>query len=382
MLLLIRPLSLSLAAGIALLTATLCCADETFPVVHNEPITVRILGGKDGQPLAHLHLVLLAGYDQGDLHGQLYRAELLTDAHGQVHLPKQLANLPWLQVWVAKKQLCQANPRGESFSVELIRRDGVSAPNLCGTATVEDAPGVFTVFVKSKEQNAPAVTLVARAKAPVADATAQPAAVASAQKPVEAVTRPPAAQIPAVSVAATLQQKSAPAQADKVLKPTEPALKPAVAETRSLAAQIPAAPVAATLQEKPAPAPVLKPTEPAQPVAAVPAAVPTLAPAAVPSPAHAANAAKDSHSGRANVTAYRLARRVAMRPVSHRARPVLASCEVRKPREKSAPPVASSTRSEDKPATVLDATHKSKPAAGVRLEAATPSEPKAPLKKE
>src|ERR1017187_141772 len=171
----IRPLALSLAAGIALLPATLYGMAEIFPVVHNDPITVRILGGKDGQPLAHLHLVLLAGYDRSDLHHQLYRAELLTDAHGQVHLPKQLANLPWLQVWVAKKPLCQANPRGESFSVELIRRDGLSAPNLCGTATIEDVPGVFTVFVKSKEKNAPAVTLVARAEAPA------PVAVATAQ---------------------------------------------------------------------------------------------------------------------------------------------------------------------------------------------------------
>jgi len=360
----IRPLALSLAAGMALLTATLCCADETFPVVHNEPITVRILGGKDGQPLAHLHLVLLAGYDQGDLHGQLYRAELLTDAHGQVHLPKQLANLPWLQVWVAKKQLCQANPRGESFSVELIRRDGVSAPNLCGTATVEDAPGVFTVFVKSKEKNAPAVTLVAKAEAnalaPVAVAIALPAAVATAP-------------------------------AEKVLKPAESARKPAEAETRPPAAQIPAAPVVATLQEKPAPAPaekVLKPTEPARPVAAAPAAVPSSAPAVVATSRQASDLAR--------AAAYRRARRVAMRPVSHRATPVshsarpvthrakpmLASCEVRKPRAKAAPPASSSPKSEDKPPTALDTTHKSKPAAGVRLEAATPSEPKVPLKKE
>jgi hypothetical protein len=367
----IRPLALSLAAGIVLLTATLCGAAEIFPVVHNEPITVRILGGKDGQPLARLHLVLLAGYDQSDLHGQLYRAELLTDAHGQAHLPRQLANLPWLQVWVAKKPLCQANPRGDSFSVDLIRRDGLSAPNLCGTAMADDAPGVFTVFVKSKEKNAPAVTLVASAKAPVAVATTQPAAVAPSRKPAEAETRPPAAQIPAVPVTAKLQEKPAPVPAEKVLNPAEPARKPSEAETRPPVAQIPAAPVAAALQEKPAPAPaekVLKPAEPARPVAAAPAAVSAPAPAVV--------AAKDSHSGKARAAAYRRARRVAMRPVTHRARTVFASCEVRKPRAKVAPPASSSARSEDKPASA----GKSKPAAGVKLLAATPVESKAPLK--
>lgn len=154
--LMIRPLALSLAAGMALLTATLSGVAESFPVVHNEPITVRILGGKNGQPLAHMHMVLLAGYDRSDLHDQLYRAELLTDAHGQARLPGQLANLPWLQVWVTKNPLCQAKPRGSSFSVELIRRDGLSAPNRCGTATVEDTPGIFTVFVKGNGVAPPA----------------------------------------------------------------------------------------------------------------------------------------------------------------------------------------------------------------------------------
>ena len=146
----LRPLALSFAAVVALLTATLNGVAETFPEAHNEPITVRILGGKNGQPLVHMHLVLLAGYDQKDMHDQLYRAEMLTDAYGHARLPKQLANLPWLQVWVTKKPLCQAKPRGDSFSVELIRRDGLSAPNRCGTATVEDVPGVFTIFVKGK----------------------------------------------------------------------------------------------------------------------------------------------------------------------------------------------------------------------------------------
>jgi hypothetical protein len=163
----IRPLALSFTAGMALLTATLSGVAESFPVVHNEPITVRVLGGKDGKVLVHMHLVLLGGYNQKDLHDQLYRAEVLTDAHGQARLPRQLASLPWLQVWVTKKPLCQAKPRGASFSVDLIRRDGLSTPNRCGTATAVDTPGVFTVFVKGKGVAPPADSpVVASAIAP------------------------------------------------------------------------------------------------------------------------------------------------------------------------------------------------------------------------
>jgi hypothetical protein len=141
---------LLLALGFALAATAAYGGNEIFPVVSNQPITIRILSGHDGQPLTHLHLVLIGGYDQRDLRVQQFREEVLTDAHGRVQLSNQLANLPWLQVWVSKKPLCQAHPRTASFSVELIRRDGLSAPNRCGTATVENAPGVFTVFVKGK----------------------------------------------------------------------------------------------------------------------------------------------------------------------------------------------------------------------------------------
>ena len=179
-----RPLAVSLAAGLALVAAAAGGAGESFPVVHNEPITVRILGGKDGQPLARLHLTFIAGYDRRDMREQLFREEVITDAHGQVRLSNQLANLPWLQVWVGKKSLCQEDAPGAGFSVELIRRDGLSAPNRCGKSAVEDRPGTFTVFVKGKGA-APAA--IAPEPAPASVPAALPALVAAP------ATTPPAA---------------------------------------------------------------------------------------------------------------------------------------------------------------------------------------------
>jgi hypothetical protein len=158
----IRPFAVSIAAGLAFASSAACGVGESFPVVHNEPITVRIVGGKDGRPLGRLHLTLIAGYDRLDMREQLFREEVLTDAQGQVRLSNQLANLPWLQVWVGKKSLCQEDAPKASFSVELIRRDGLSAPNHCGKATVEDKPGVITVFVKGKgAPSAPAIAAAA-----------------------------------------------------------------------------------------------------------------------------------------------------------------------------------------------------------------------------
>jgi hypothetical protein len=226
----IRPLAFSFAAALFLLTASVCGADEPYSVVHNEPITVRILSGKNGQPLAHSHLILIAGYDQGQIRDQLWREETLTDAHGQARLSKQFANLPWLQVWVDKKPLCQANPRKTSFSVERIRRDGLSAPNRCGTATVEDAPGVFTVFVRTGKKDTLAKSVVVNVPAPEATrATSSPhlpAIAVTAALPVTAASRAVALRADPVDLT-ELAAFSFPASAPLVVSADKPAINAA-----------------------------------------------------------------------------------------------------------------------------------------------------------
>jgi hypothetical protein len=221
----IRSLVFSLAAGLVLVTATTSGANETFPVVHNDPITVRILDGTDGHPLAYRHLVLIAGYDRHDLHDQQFREEVLTDAHGQVRLSRQLENLPWLQVWVSKSPLCMGKPGKASFSVELIRRDGLSAPNRCGTATVEDEPGVFTVFVKEKVKavhpaapaSAPVTTF---ALAPVVPVAGSP--VAAAPAPVSTASSAALAPAPVHDAALALESVPAAGSASVSVVPAQP----------------------------------------------------------------------------------------------------------------------------------------------------------------
>jgi hypothetical protein len=145
----IRLLARPLGAGLILLAAQINGANEVFPVVHNEPITIRVLSGRDGHPLAKAHLTMVAGYNQRDLDLRMRREEALTDALGVARLPNALANFPLLQVSIAKEHLCQGNGREAIFSIERIRRDGLSAPNRCGTPIVQDAPGLFTVWVKT-----------------------------------------------------------------------------------------------------------------------------------------------------------------------------------------------------------------------------------------
>jgi len=144
----IRSFALSLGASVALAAASAGAAGQSFPVVHSQPITIRVVDASDGHPLAHVRLNLTGGYEPRDLRVGQWRQEAITDAHGEVRLSNQLANLPFLQLSAAKNHLCHAGL--PTFSVEQIRGAGLSAPNRCGAATVENAPGLLVVFVKVK----------------------------------------------------------------------------------------------------------------------------------------------------------------------------------------------------------------------------------------
>jgi len=93
---------------------------------------------------------LVGGYDKEDFKRQSWHEAALTDSQGYVHLSNEMANLPFLQVWVLKYPTCQQKPKAAMYSTDEIRRDGLSTPNRCGISTVANAHGVFIVFVNSK----------------------------------------------------------------------------------------------------------------------------------------------------------------------------------------------------------------------------------------
>jgi len=196
-----RSFALSFGAGLLLLAASVGGAQETFPVVHNEPITIRILDGKDGHPLVHTHLSLVGGYNQSDLHLEMWHQETITDDKGNARVSNALANLPLLKIAVAKSHLCQSDSH-TAFSVEQIRRDGFSTANVCGIATVVDAPGVFTVFVKTAppKHGSPATSHPLHAAVPAPPAAPPSSAPAAAAPKLSAPAKaaPPPLTAPAL----------------------------------------------------------------------------------------------------------------------------------------------------------------------------------------
>jgi len=137
-------------------------AGESFPVVHRELITVRVLNGRSGKPLAHRRITLIAGYNEKDLRQKLWGEEAVTDAIGEVRVPRVLGDFSFLEVRVAKAKLCQGTSRGEMYNVSRIRREGLNAPNRCGLVTVAQTLGVLVVFAGGQGEADPPAKIVAQ----------------------------------------------------------------------------------------------------------------------------------------------------------------------------------------------------------------------------
>jgi len=151
----VRGFSSALGALMVLLLASMGRTENSLPVSHPEPITIRILDGKYGAPLAHVHLLFVAGYDNADLRLGLWSAEGITDGLGRANLPASLKDFAFLQVWVLKHKLCASHGRSLGVNLDRIRYQGFSTPNYCGTTVVEDAPGIFNVFAAARHRRRP-----------------------------------------------------------------------------------------------------------------------------------------------------------------------------------------------------------------------------------
>jgi len=169
-------------------------ARASQPVIHHEPITVRVLDGRRGVPLARVHLILIAGYDQRDLHKGLWQEEAITDSAGSAQVPDSLFSFPFLQVVVARHGMCIGDVSESRFSMDQIRFAGLNSPNRCGVLTVENLSGVFVVFAKTKGSD----------RLPVKGAPMRPAKTSpEAAAPVAPMSTPSLAKSPVLQATST-----------------------------------------------------------------------------------------------------------------------------------------------------------------------------------
>jgi hypothetical protein len=148
-------LGLALGVDMLLLPCSVGRAQNSLPGKHLEPITIRVLDGKGGAPLPHLHLQVVAGYDDRDLRIGLWSEEVISDGQGRANLPGSLKSFSLVAVGVAKHKLCAAHGRPVAVMLDSIRNEGLSTPNGCGTTVVAETPGVLNVFAKARQEDLP-----------------------------------------------------------------------------------------------------------------------------------------------------------------------------------------------------------------------------------
>jgi hypothetical protein len=128
-------------------------SEQSLPAIHPEPITIRILNGKDGAPLAHVHLLFVAGYDDRDLRLGFWSGEAMTDAKGRASLPGALRDFSLVAVRVAKRRLCATHGRSLDINLDNVRYGGLSTANRCGNLMFADQPGILTVFAEAHAED-------------------------------------------------------------------------------------------------------------------------------------------------------------------------------------------------------------------------------------
>jgi hypothetical protein len=169
-------------AGLTLDCGSCFGAGQAIPVDHPEPITIRVMNGKNGLPLVHLHLKVIAGYDDRDIRHRLWEEEVSTGNSGEVRLPQGLVDFAFLQILLRKAKACQKDSR-QLYNLERIRNDEFSAPNDCGIVHALDASGVLTIFAKgggeiNEVSNRPRTPVISRIS--VEDTRPDPAPISMA----------------------------------------------------------------------------------------------------------------------------------------------------------------------------------------------------------
>ncbi len=121
-------------------------------------IKVLLINGKNGKPVKHERLLIFFQSGQSHtLESDNNGTDPHTDANGYAVISLPPSHLPFVQIWVDYRTLCQSDPNHHAFSVSQIVSDGASTPNDCGKASRQSSPGTLIVYARPstlKEQMA------------------------------------------------------------------------------------------------------------------------------------------------------------------------------------------------------------------------------------
>jgi hypothetical protein len=138
--------------GVCFLAGALLSSGVAVPqrgaMAQRMDIVVQALDGRNGKPLANLHLLVFTGVSSDGVKSHAEHTGLTTDKDGLGTLTIYPSETHWIQVWANGRVLCQQDPNRNSFSVATIMSKGLAIPNSCSALVREPTPGHIIVFVR------------------------------------------------------------------------------------------------------------------------------------------------------------------------------------------------------------------------------------------
>lgn len=133
-------------AGVLLFGVTMRAQNAGMEKTVN--ITVYVLDGRNGKPLANQHVLMFTGMSSSAVKSHAEHTGLTTDKNGVGTLTIYPAETQWLQVFADGRVLCYPDPNQSSFSVSDIMSKGLVTPNNCSALVREPSPGHFIIFAR------------------------------------------------------------------------------------------------------------------------------------------------------------------------------------------------------------------------------------------
>ena len=130
----------------ALVAALLCSTMMKAQTDKTLDITVQVLDGRNGKPLADQHVLVFTGLSADAVKTHAQHTGVTTDKDGMGTIYP--GETQWLQVFTDGRIPCFPNPNQASFSVSDIMSKGLVTPNDCSAQVQQASPGHFVIYAR------------------------------------------------------------------------------------------------------------------------------------------------------------------------------------------------------------------------------------------
>jgi hypothetical protein len=132
----------------ALVAALLCSTMMKAQTDKTLAITVQVLDGRNGKPLADQHVLVFTGLSADAVKTHAQHTGVTTGKDGVGTLTIYPGETQWLQVFTDGHVPCFPDPNKASFSVSEIMSKGLVTPNDCSAQVQQASPGHFVIYAR------------------------------------------------------------------------------------------------------------------------------------------------------------------------------------------------------------------------------------------